>query len=444
MTAATTLSPSASSRSPSASSRAITDQIHGRKLQCDAVVKYLRTEEDDIFHFRWRRCNDQGRWLAPPADGDITELQSALADSQSEICLLLPGNVVITKRMAFSAKERKHLRRLIPYELEDEVTAEIDDLHFAFGAVADDEVDVAYVDRTLLQDLLATLTAANIEVMYCLPESLLMPRLENGWALRLTDQLDVRYSDELGFAVDWQLAGPALTALCQSAPLPQHVLLLAEDQSQLQQLRDSLPPVLRDELTSEQIDIHLADEWDSLALDQASALDLRQGEFARRLPLGKWAREWRSVAVMGAVALVAYVVVNVGQIQLFKSGQAKLLEQQVAVARQVIPQGQISDPQKQIAAQLAKYGTSTGTSNVVQLLSLIAPVIDSAQNVDLGQVSYIDQSGAMNLTLEADSPATIERLRDELTKKQLRVDPPSMNQRGDKYQARLIVKKDLL
>ena len=434
MTAATDLAPQGST----------VGSAQGKKLSCDAVVKYVRTDEEGLYYFRWRRCNDQGRWLAPAAHGDLSQLQAALTDSGREICLLLPGTMVVTKRMQFSAKERKHLQRLIPYELEDEVTAEIDDLHFAFGNVANDEVDVAYVDRELLLNLFAALGIAGIEIMHCLPEPLLLPRLENGWALRLGERLDVRHDAQRGFAVDSALAMPAITALCRQQPLPEHVLLIAADHAELQQLRDLFSAASNDQLFAEQIDVHMADEWDSLNLAQGVNLDLRQGEFARRLPFDKWAREWRGVAVMTLVALVAYVAVNIGQIQLYKSGQAKLLEQQVAVARQVIPQGQISDPQKQIEAQLARFDTPDGSSNVVQLLSLIAPVIDSAANVSLSQISYVDQSGTINLTLEADSVETIQKLRGALAEKRLQVKDPTMNQRGDKYRAGLVIEKDLL
>src|SRR5690606_2666224 len=98
-----------------------------------------------------------------------------------------------------------------------------------------------------------------------------------------------------------------LSSLLESAPLPRHILLIAEDQEHLDTLYNLLPDLLVDDLSEIPIETQLAQDWDSLTINRYDALDLRQGSFARQLPWQKWWQEWRVVTAVAAVALVAYV-----------------------------------------------------------------------------------------------------------------------------------------
>src|SRR5690606_8496583 len=137
-------------------------------------------------------------------------------------------------------------------------------------------------------------------------------------------ELQVHYNPGLAFAVEAAMAEPALLSLLESRVAPQRLLLLAGEQPPVDRLYQLLPPILRAELTELDIELRTGGRWDSMALDRYDSLDLRQGDFARQLPLAKWAREWRRVGVVAAVALLAYVGVNVAQIQVFGAQTAEL------------------------------------------------------------------------------------------------------------------------
>lgn len=417
---------------------------HKRK-SIAAVVKCLGTDNDGGPLYSWRRCNGEGRWLEAARQGDVLQLNSDLSGSNREICLLLPGAQVITAQREFSSQERKHIRRLLPFELEDEVTTEVEDLHFAFGDIDNGLASLAYVEREFVAEHLQLLASNGIEVLYCVSEPLMLPYLQNTWTLRWADtdsgsRLDVRYAQDLGFSIDGNLAAVVLAAFCQNNNMPESLYLIADGQDSLQSLHSLLPESLTSHVIDQQIDTQLLDEWDSLDLQSHNSLDLCQGEFARRLPVKRWMQEWRSVAAIALVAVVAYVAVNVGQVQYLKSARTELEAQKLEVARQVIPEGYIQDASKQISDKLSGYRNTEAFSNSVQLLSLVTPIAAEAEKVNIGELRYTQQRGDLSLVLEADTDSAIESFRSKLANKKLMVDPPKISARGDKYRAQMVVR----
>lgn len=410
-----------------------------RPLAVQAVIKQLHRDDEGKASYRWRRCSLEGDWLAPAEQGDGAALRRSLPQQNLEVCLLLSGTEVVTQLVSYSSKERRHLARLIPFELEDDVTTELEELHFAIGKPGDGEVPTAYVNREWLATQIADLEALGFEVSHCLPEPLLLPRPENGWTLRLDDELQVHYGMGLAFAVEPVMATAALSSLAETALLPERLLLMADDQTGLDTLYDSLPPVLQEQLTTLDIELQLADRWDGFALDRYDSLDLRQGSFARQLPFTKWWREWRSVAVVGAIALFGYVGVSVAQIQVSSAQTAELREEINGVFRQVVPQGAIADPEQQLRSKIAEYeGGSTGGS-VVEMLATLGPLIASDDNVNMRRLTYNDQRDEMQVTLDAKSNSDILQLSNAINEKGLRAVPQNMSRSGDRQQANMTI-----
>lgn len=423
-----------------------------KKISVAAVVKYRGKDAEQNPVYAWRRCNEQGRWLAPAQQGDVSQLFADLQDSTREVCLLLPGDSVITTQKEFSAKERKLLRRLLPYELEEDLTAEVEDLHFAFGAIGDDQACVAYVDNEFIAAQIQLLESHNLEVQQCMPEYLLLPYLQHTWTFRLrtsrdefSDQhisyLDARYAPQMGFTVDDSLAAIALQAQCQNNNnLPEHLYLIAEDQAQLQQLQSLLPESLTKSMIEQNINYQLLDEWDSFDLHGVNNFNLRQGTLVRRLPFKRWLFEWRSVAAMALIAFVAYVAVSVGQIQQLKSAREQIEAEKMQYARQVIQEGYIQDASRQIQQRLSGYRTTGTATKSVQLLSLVIPIAVADKEIAISELRYTQARDDLSMTLEADSDSAIEAFRSKLAENKLTVDPSTTSARGDKYRAQVTVR----
>lgn len=411
-----------------------------KPLSVRALVKLLSRNDEGEPYYRWRRCSREGDWLAPAQEGSLQQLREELPGSGVEICLLLSGSEVVTQEVAYQASERRHLARLIPYELEDDVTSELDDLHFAIGTPSDGWVAVAYVDREWLVTQIDELEAVGLEVSHCLSEPLLLPRLQDGWTLRLDEQqLQVHYESCLGFSVEAEMASPALASLLANTALPQYLLLIAEDQQHLDALYEMLPAAMVDDLSELHIETRLTKAWDSLAIDQFSAVNLRQGQFARQLPWLKWWQEWRTVAAVAGLALVAYVGINAAQISASNKETAQLRQQIETAFRQVIPQGVMANPESQLQTRLREYQGGAAGSSVVELLATVGPLIAADDKITVRRLTYNDQRGEMQVTLEADSNSEILALSNSINERGLRATPQNMSRAGNRQQANMTI-----
>ncbi len=390
--------------------------------------------------FIWRRCNQQGRYLSGVEQGTIEDLQQSLTPKEQSVCLLLPGTDVVCQTVGFNRQEKKHLARLIPYELEEELTDEIEDLHFAFGAIGDEEAVTAYTDAEQLSQDIEALESIGLTVSHCLPEPLMLERLDTGWGLRLDDYLHVHYGPGLGFTVDRALAAAALSSLSETKQ-PEHLLLMAEDPPTLEALRNMLPLELTQHLVEEQIDTKICDQWESLDGQRVGVLDLRQGKFARQLPLAKWWLEWRSTAVVTGIALLAFFGLNLAQIQINNAKQQAVLTQINQVYRQVVPQGAVSDPERQLKQKVSAFEGGSGGGSVMAMLAKVAPMVAKAEDVNLRNLRYDNQRGTMDITLTAKSYSTALDLSNQIQSTGLDAQLSGVNASGDEQQVRMIVSR---
>ncbi|GAB1269672.1 type II secretion system protein GspL [Aurantivibrio infirmus] len=413
-----------------------------KKITTQVMIKLLSRDDEGVAHYMWRRCDDQGRWLGEAQQGDIELLQTLLPGNHVEVCLVLSGTDVVLQDVPFNTKERRHLARMIPFELEDELTSEIDELHFALAAPSDDAVTTAYVDNDWLAQQITELEAVNFEVSHCIPEPLLLPHTAGSWTLHLSNQqLMMRQDENLGFTVEESLAAVSIEALSQSAATPENLLLLAPNEEQLNTLYGLIPPHLEQNIIAEQIESRLADYWQSISFQNAPLLDLRQGRYARQFPYMKWWQQWRSVAAVALVSLVAYLGVSIGQIQIANSQQKELRQQINDTYRQVVPQGAVANAEQQLKQKIAQFEGSGGGGSVVALLAKIAPIIAENDDVNLRDLRYVDQSGEMQLTLQAKNYDTISKLESAIKKSGLEAKLLNTSRAGDEQQARMVVSR---
>jgi general secretion pathway protein L len=401
-------------------------------------------------HFRWCWLGADGMPAAEGASGDREALREALGDkpvNPQSAWLILPGSRVNTRQLEYSEKEKKHLRNLLPFQLEDSVVGDVEDLHFALGTPADGKVVVAFADKTWLQAAFAELAALGIEVTRCWAAPLTLPLAAdaaadnfNHWSLGLyQQQVYLRYSNTLGFSIAHQHARMALQMLLRDQErvdrLPSLHLRAANDED-LDTLGELIPAELQDSIASRT----LADEW---MLDYSnSSIDLCQGDFSQRLPIERWWKLWQSVAIFAGVCVAVYLGTLMFEIHKLGGENLKLRQQIEATARGVITQGRIVDPEKQLNTLLKQTQPVDQSASVMALLTLVLPQIAQDPSVSIKGISYTGESSELNINIQADSFSAFEALSESIRKQGLNAETSSFNAQGDVQTARLKVTKN--
>ena len=400
--------------------------------------------------FRWCWLGADGTPATEGETGDREALRAALSDkpvNPQSAWLILPGSRVNTRQLEYSEKEKKHLRNLLPFQLEESVVGDVEDLHFALGTPANGKVVVAFADKTWLQAAFAELAALGIEVTRCWTAPLTLPLAaeavtdtDNHWSLGLyQDQVYLRYSSTLGFSVAQQHARMALQMLLRDQErvdrLPNLHLRAATDED-LATLGELIPAELQNTIASQT----LADEW---MLDFSnSSIDLCQGDFSQRLPIERWWKLWQSVAIFAGVCVAVYLGTMMFEIHKLGGENLKIRQQIEATARGVITQGRIVDPEKQLNNLLRQAKPAGQSASVVALMAQVLPLIAQEPNVIIKGIAYASESGELNMNIQADSFSAFESLSQKIRDQGLNAETSSFNAQGNVQTARLKVTKN--
>lgn len=437
-------------------------------------------------YFRWCWLGDE----QAPAAGDINALRAALGDLAQQAWLLLPGAKVVTRRLEYTEKEKKHLRNLLPFQLEESVVGDIDDLHVAIGTASAGQIALAYTDKQWLKAIFAEFSNIGIEITRCWAAPLVLPLLPpvadsplepslgetdagaSSDALADTDtkviapaaelvaeapaaqvtadaaviwslaydygQVNLRFAEQEGFSVPLPLLPAALDLLIGTQKLSDklpELLLRAATQAELEALLGALPEHLAAQVTSQIV----ANPWQ---LDfNGKAIDLCQAEFSQRLPLARWIKLWRGVGILAAVTLVVYVSVLGFNIHKLNQQNLQLRQQMEALYRTVVPNGQSDDPEKRLRSKLQLLQPKVQSSSVVAILAGVFPVIAANTDVTVKVISYSADSGEMSINVQAHSFNSIDALRQAISAQGYTAELLTANAQGDLNSGRLKITK---
>lgn len=400
--------------------------------------------------FRWCWLGSDGMPATEGASGTREELRAALGDKPANpqsAWVILPGSRVNTRQLEYSEKEKKHLRNLLPFQLEDSVVGDVEDLHFALGTPSSGKVVVAFADKAWLQAAFAELAALGIEVTRCWTAPLTLPLAveiagdnANQWTLGLyQNQVYLRYASTLGFSVAQQHARMALQMLLRDQArvdsLP-NLHLRAASEADLAHLGELIPAELQSVITSQT----LADEW---ALDYSNnSIDLCQGDFSQRLPIERWWKLWQSVAIFAGVCVAVYLGTSMYEIHKLSNENLNIRQQIEATARSVITQGRIVNAEKQLNILLKQTQPVGQSASAMELLALVLPLIAQEPNVSIRSIAYSGEAGQLNINIQADSFSAFESISEKIRDQGLSAETSSYNAQGNVQTASLKVTKN--
>lgn len=385
--------------------------------------------------------------------GDIDALGAALGEGNHQVRLIVGGPQVAVRRLSFEPQEKRHLHKLMPFQLEEDVVGDIDQFHFALARPGEKSVSVAYTEKARLEAVFDELREAGIEVAECYPAALL-PEVpdapdsdaeqaaeQDAWALHWqAGQVAVHHGPNLGFCVDARNLPLALELLLNDEQrvdsLP-HLALSAPDENQLTELENALPAKLDGASTRTRI----AGIWDFEP--HADTLNLCQGAFSQRLPVERWWRHWRTVAMAAAAALVVYIGTLALSISELKDENLETRRQIEQVFRTVVPNGPANDAERRLRIKARELEPQTQSSQAVALMAQVLPLVDERDGISLKGAYYTGDNAELALNLQAGTFNAIETLRGAIEGAGLTAELLSSSAQGSNHSARLKITRGM-
>ncbi|MGE0081746.1 MAG: type II secretion system protein GspL [Thiohalomonadaceae bacterium] len=384
-------------------------------------------------------------WLVQDAGGFGREQQGSLEEAAraaagQHVVVLAPAAHLLLTHTDLPLQNRHKLRLAVPYAIEDQLSEDVENLHFALGTRQEGGVPVAVVSRTRMQAWLSELAAVGLQPNAMVPDVLALPLAPAEWSLLLgRDGALLRSGRGRGHALQTEDLDLLLDVALQQAGDARPTRLRVFDACGGDSHEHAARAAERHEVAVT-VESCPHGELGLLArqLNGPLPLDLLQGEFSRREQLSKLWRPWRSAAaLLGAALALQAGMATWDYVRLGR--EAELLSQRIEeVYRQTFPDARnVVDPRKQMQDRLAALRGGQSDS-FTTLLAGAAPMV-SAAGAEVGGLRYKD--GVLDMDLNLADLQRLDKLKQDLTGKGLGVDIQTASSRAGKVEARLQIRE---
>jgi len=392
------------------------------------------------------------QWFYPHGTGADNETRSGDAEALAEhfehkipaqVVMVLPGQDVISQRQTVDESNKRHMAKLLPYEMEDNIVDPVDDLYFHFGMPQNDAVEVLYTREDNIQAAIEDLEAVGCDILKIIPDYLCMKAQENECVLVLDEgMLYARTSNLLGFAVEAEFAPLVMPSLASHLTDEHTVKIITSDTQQAKSIAALLPSEWLAEHKSD-IQALQGTFWDAIDHEHLGAkLNLRSGKFARQLPFKQWIDVWKLPAIVAGVAFA----VSAGSVVLankqLKDESVDVRKQIQTVYQSVVPGGRSRDPIKALENMVSKTGNKNLPSNSMALINVVSSAMKSTPDIALTRMRYSGDKRELQVSVETPNFSDLESLRQAVVSAGFNAELLRVTTQGDLQRANVKISGD--
>ncbi|WP_455220683.1 type II secretion system protein GspL [Kaarinaea lacus] len=415
---------------------------------------------------------ESGQTVGPVYHGDLkTASNHALG---CRVVVFVSGVEVVLTDVALPGMNRQKLLKAIPFALEEQLASDVEDNHFAVGErQQEDKVNVAIVERSIIEMWLQSLNDVGIQPDLLTTEVLGIPYTEGGWTLLLkaSDKQSrakavLRNSLQSGIALDVANVVPLLRSMLEAVKEDQRpekldiIVCNAEDVYPAAE-SDTQPETTN--VVSGELDTIVA-ELQSLAgkleydievyhpeqpflvylaqqLQESKCINLLQGDYSRRERLEKLLRPWRPAAAVAVIWLLLQVGLMIFDYQKLAARDLELRAQITEVYRQTFPESKnIVDPKKQMEDKLADLRKQTNQgADMFALLAKAGDVLSDTDTLLIRTLRFKEET--LDMDFEISDLQSLDELKLRLINEtNMDVDIQSASSKQGKVESRMQLK----
>lgn len=377
----------------------------------------LRIPAQDDAPLAWAIADESGALLAAPSSAGDADLAAMAASRRT--ALLVPAADVAHFEVQLPAGNEARLLQLVPFALEDQVSEDLEALHFAVGARHSQSglVPTAVASRERMTQWLARAATLQLKPAAVYAESELLPVLPGHVTLVLDgDQLLLR--NEGGAPLVMPAADPVLALSMLLGPdidtAAIHLSVHADPAEW--PAHAAAIEALRDEVASFNVQLESGGVLALFArsLGAARPINLLQGAYrADASSSGAWER-WRPVAAAALALLVVHVAGTWWQLHQLRTEETALDKRKASIFSAAMPGQQPGrDPRRQFEQRLAEI--ASGGAQKSELLPMLAAIAAAHQNIPASKLeSMAFKPGGVELQVSAPDAGALESFSQSL------------------------------
>ncbi|GAA0205859.1 hypothetical protein GCM10009123_11640 [Kangiella japonica] len=363
---------------------------------------------------------------------DVEALAEVVAEQQ--IVLMIPAHRVKCFNVKTPTKNRKHLEKAIPYQLEEQILDSVDSQHFALGAFDEqDRLGVNVIDKDYFSQLVTLLKDAGIEPDFVLSEAACLPSFKDAWTALVEDQVLVRQEYNNYWSADQGLVEQLLKLELQTDELSvtQAIRIVVTESSQID--LEAIPGLATQKESVEDAFLFLATNFDD------KSINLLQQEFASQKKTQRNYGVWKLPAIAASILILMGVVYTVSHI-MYLNKQLTTVEEQIhAETKKLYPSLPLTTAVVQVNNSYRTIGGASGSS--VSFAGLMNQSVTSmdTKNIRFSQIEYIASRGQLSLDVTADNYDILTKSQRNLEAAGLNVDMRNASENGGVWTARITV-----
>jgi general secretion pathway protein L len=392
----------------------------------------------------WQWCNAMDA-AANTGSGSLEEFAQAYASvPRMPVVVLVPASFVLAVSVNVPQRQQRQMLAALPFLLEENVAADIEQLHVVAGVRIDAQrLQALAIERRLFAELLALLQSAGIDPEIVTLDALALPQA--GMVFLDGDRSLLREADGGALVFDAQDAGVILNNV---AGWPAGLRIACARDTDLAAARSIEADALAIEpAASVQFDeaplplLHLLAAQDGDAW--ARIPNLRQAEFTRR-GAGEFSLgfDWRPLAWLAACLAVVGLGYQLALGMSYSRAADATREAQVALYKQVFPgSNNVPAPRKQMQGQIENGNVRGGVfvGLVARTAEGFASVGGGAAGYRPGNLAWDAAQRQLRIDVLARSLEDLDRLRAALEQRGLSVDIGAGIAQDGGYKARMNV-----
>ncbi|MDM8568267.1 type II secretion system protein GspL [Thiotrichales bacterium HSG1] len=369
------------------------------------------------------QVNDMVSWATLDRKGQITNSATnvplnKVPTENFQPIVLIPTTDVILTQVNIPSKKRQKIIQAVPYALEELLIDEVENLHFAIGQPVSNDIPVAVIAKTCLENYLQRLHVAGFKPTILIPDILAVPRFEESWTVMyLNDIVLVCTGLNTGFAIEVDNLIVTLQIAIAENP-PTQITVINHDTTDFEILKIPLQ-------TAE------SNIFDGVNTN----FNLLQGKY---LPQSNgWLRPWLITIILCLILGGFYIVEQVIEYQHLNQ-QRLLLNQQIEkIYQETFPEARkIVNPRVQMEQKLTALNNQQGNNEVFLFnLNKMASVLKSFSNLSVQRINFQRQKFDLYLTIA--NFQTLEKLQANLNKLDMNVTVKSASSQNQKIICRL-------
>lgn len=362
--------------------------------------------------------------------------QLAEAAKERDVIVIVPAADVLLTTVNLPKMSRVRLMQALPFALEEQLIADVEDLHFAVGDYqTDGSLPVAVISKEKMQQWMQLLQEWQVQPTIMTTAALILPVSNNTWHIFVDNVTTIRVGNYAGFVSENENLKTLLSvALKEAQQTPQKIHFHNFTSHAYASSFTSLVTVEEEFVPTERKMEHI-----SALCDTTNVINLLQGDYApKRASFPKIEVKWK-VAVYLAIACLATLILYPAISYTILKYRLVVLDSQInAIYKRHFPQAKNTiAPKARLQEKLESLMAEVGQNRLLFLLGYVGKGLAETTNVKLKRFDF--HNNQLTLEITAATSEDLTSLNDYLSQQGLSVKQQSADVTGSRLQATMVI-----